>query len=461
MVECGVLAASSPADPTDPPAADPDHPPVAPRSRAATLVAIAAGALLLWVLVIAVARAWGLHLESSGTRLVLFTPPVLGGYRSEPPLELVPIAALGAVLAVVLPRVVDAVRWTVAVGSATAGAAAWWIGLALVDGPAGLTRGLYFDADYSEAARQVASGPGRYLAAYVPNLAGQPIALRGHPPGFALLFGALEAIGLGGERWAAAVVIVISLSAVPAILLAVRAVAGEGWARRAAPFIALAPAAAWIVTSTDGVTMATVAWAVALLALAGNTDRMRRGDLLAAAAGVLSALAVLQSYGMALMAVPLVVLALHQRRWRPLLVAAAAGAAVVLALAGWGFWILDGLDATLHEYHTLEVDRPYSYFLFANFGAWALALGPATAVGLALLRDRRMWVLVGAGLGSAVLAGVSGLSEGEVERIWLPFTLLVLPVGACLWRTRRQATGWLLAQVASVVALTSVIGTNW
>jgi hypothetical protein len=331
----------------------------------------------------------------------------------------------------------------------------------LVDGSSGLTRGLYFDADFAVAARQVASGPGRYLADYVPNLAGQPIALRGHPPGFALLFGGLEAVGLGGEGWAAAVVILISLSAVPAILVAVRAVADEGWARRAAPFVALAPAATWIVTSTDGVTMATVAWAVALLALAGRAGRTSRGDLLSVGAGVLSAFAVLQSYGMALMAIPLVVLALHQRRWRPLLVAAAAGAAVVFAFAGWGFWVLDGLDATLHEYHTLDVERPYSYFLFANFGAWALALGPATAAGLALLRDRRMWVLVGAGLGSAVLAGVSGLSEGEVERIWLPFTLLVLPAGACLWRSRGQVTGWLLVQVGCAAALTSVIRTNW
>jgi hypothetical protein len=425
------------------------------------LVVPTVAALAVWVLFVVVARAWGLHLEATGTKLVLFTPPVLGGYRQQVPVALVPIVALGIGLAVVLPRAAGAARWAAVVASATAGAVAWWVGLALVDGPSGLTRGLYFDADYAAAVQRVASGPGAFLADYVPTLAGEPIALRGHPPGFALLFGALEAIGLGGERWAAVVVIVVSLSAVPAVLVAVRTIAGEDWARRSAPFVALTPAATWIVTSTDGVTMATVAWAVALLALAGRSARTHRADLLAVGAGVLSAAAVLQSYGMALAAVPVLAVAWHQRRWRPLLVAGTAAAGVVLAVAGWGFWLLDGLDATLREYHTLDVERPYGYFLFANFGAWALALGPATAAGLALLRDRRMWVIVGGGLAAAVLAGVSGLSEGEVERIWLPFTLLVLPAAACLWRSRRQATGWLLVQVGSAVVFTGVIGANW
>jgi hypothetical protein len=37
------------------------------------------------------------------------------------------------------------------------------------------------------------------------------------------------------------------------------------------------------------------------------------------------------------------------------------------------------------------------------------------------LRDRQLWLLVGAALTAVLLADVSGLSKAEVERIWLPF----------------------------------------
>jgi len=424
---------------------------------------LAALAVTLWVALVATARAWGMYLEATGTRLILFTPPVIGGYRVEVPTGLLAVAALGVTLAVVLPRAVSRPSWRAVQAVTTGAAAAWWLGLALVDGTSGLTRGLHWDADYLEASRTVADGPGGFLRDYVSTLPGQPIALRGHPPGFALLFGALEAVGLGGERWAALVVVVASLSAVPAVLMTLRCIAGEDTARRAAPFLALAPAATWIVTSTDGLTMATGAWLLALLAIAGSlpTAAARRADLLAAGAGLVAAFAVLQSYGMALLVVPVLAVAWHQRRARPVLIASAVAAASVLVLGAWGFWWFAGLDATRHEYHTLEVQRPYEYFLFGNLGAWALALGPATAAGLALLRHRATWVVVGGGLAAALLADLSGMSSGEVERIWLPFTILVLPAPACLWTSRRLASAWLVAQVATAVAFTAVIGANW
>ena len=53
-----------------------------------------------------------------------------------------------------------------------------------------------------------------------------------------------------------------------AVLVAVRALAGESLARRAAPFLVLAPAAVWMGTSADAYFAAVAAWAVALLTLA-------------------------------------------------------------------------------------------------------------------------------------------------------------------------------------------------
>jgi len=81
--------------------------------------------------------------------------------------------------------------------------------------------------------------------------------------------------------------------------------------------------------------------------------------------------------------------------------AAVAAATVILGgFAALGFSWIDGLRATMHEYAILDLDRPYSAFLLINLAAWALALGPATFCGLAELRDRRLWALVGGAIAS-------------------------------------------------------------
>jgi hypothetical protein len=121
-------------------------------------------------------------------------------------------------------------------------------------------------------------------------------------------------------------------------------------------------------------------------------------------------------------------------------IAVGVTAALLLLLVPLGFWWPDGLRATAHEYQVLDLDRPYGAFFVINLGAWALALGPATLAGLATLRDRAGAALVLGGVAAAVLANVSGLSEGEVERIWLPFGLWVVPAVAC-WRTGAVARG--------------------
>ncbi len=428
-----------------------------PPSAAAWVTVLA---LTGWALVVATGRLWGLLLMERGVRIVLFTPPVLGGDRPEVPPGVLAAAVLGGALVVILPVAATRWRWSSAVAAATVGALTWWTGLALVDGVDGLTRGLAWDADYRDAVPRVVAGPGRFLAEYTTTLPDQPIALRGHPPGFGLLFGALDALGLRGPGWATAIVFLAGAAAVPAVLVTVRALTDERTARRAAPFVALAPAALWIGTSTDAVSMGTGAWMLALLTLAtiGST---RRRVALAAAAGLLAAIVTLQSYGLVLLAVPVLAVAWHRRCWWPTVLAGGVALAATGAVAGWGFWWLDGLAATAHEYHTLDLERPYEYFAVNNLAAWALALGPATIVALTRLRDRRVWVLVGGGIGAAVAANISGLSEGEVERIWLPFTVLVLPAGAALWSSPTRTRAWLGLQVGAALVITSLVSTYW
>jgi hypothetical protein len=61
------------------------------------------------------------------------------------------------------------------------------------------------------------------------------------------------------------------------------------------------------------------------------------------------------------------------------------------------------------------------------------------------------------------IADVSGYSKGEVERIWLPFTVWVLAAGAVLWRTDRVAVvrWWLGLQVTFAILFEVAIKTRW
>jgi hypothetical protein len=421
---------------------------------------LAAGAVVGWLVIVLAGRTWAVRLMDQGVKIVLFTPPVLGGQRTEVPVALLLPIAVATTIVFVLPRAVERARWTMVVALSTVAAVGWWLALALVDGLGGLTRGLYWQADYTDGASRAATDPSAFLHSYVPDLASHPIALRGHPPGFVLLFGLLDRLGLPGPGWAAFAVLLIGASGVGAVLVAVRAGAGESTARRAAPFVVLAPAAIWIATSTDALTMGSAAWVVALLVLAG-LRRDTSGDALALGAGLLAAFVALQSYGLVLLALPILLLAVAQRRVRPALISGVVAVVVTLSLSFAGYSWFDGLFATMHEYRTLDLDRPYLPFLVINLAAWSLALGPATIAGMATARDRRLWLLVGGGVLAAAAANVSGLSNGEVERIWLPFTIWVLPAGAALWTSRRAVRGWLALQALVAVSLTALIATNW
>ncbi|MEX2459333.1 MAG: hypothetical protein WD770_10160 [Actinomycetota bacterium] len=244
--------------------------------------------------------------------------------------------------------------------------------------------------------------------------------------------------------------IALGASAAPAALIAAREVAGEDAARRAAPFVALAPFALWVATSMDGAYLGIGAWSVALLVLAtGRTGARSRA--LAAGGGAVFGIGLLLSYGLAPLA--LVPAAVAIRRRRPdVLAVFGMGAAVPLAMAAAaGFWWPDGLAASRRRYAVgIARLRPYGYFLVANLAALALAVGPAVAAGLARLRDRGLWLLAGGALAAVVLADLSGLSKGEVERIWLPFMPWLVLACAALGRGGRggggSRRGWLGAQ---------------
>lgn len=419
-------------------------------------------ALLAWAGLVAVAHLWGRHLLDAGRRLQLGTeegaPPLVGDFDLRLGARALPALVLAALAVALGPRLAARLGWRRLLLAAGLGTAAWAVALALVD-PGGLTRPLLLRGEYLRNVADVGS-PLAFLDGFTERLATYHTHVQGHPPGMLLLLWVLDRAGLGGASWAAALVVAGGAAAAPAALVTLRVMAGEGRARAAAPFLALAPAAVWVASTADALYMGVIAWGVALVAVAG-TRRDRRADGAAVAGGLLFGAALFLSYG-ALLAAPIAgAVALAQRRGRPLLLAAGAALAVVVAFAAAGFSWPEGLFATrLRYYEGVASRRPYGYFLLANLAAFALVLGPATAVAINRLRHRATWLLVGAALAAVALADLSGLSKGEVERIWLPFAPWVI-LAACALVRRGAGRDWLGLQAATGLVLQLGVRTPW
>jgi methylthioxylose transferase len=424
----------------------------------------AKAALCAWVGIIAAGIALGLALRAFG-RDVQLLPPILASFAPGPRPGLVLPIGVATLYVFGLPAFLDRLGWRSLLAVEGVATLAWTLSLALAEGTSGVTRGLRWRSEYPADVPAVRAGPAAFLRTFTDDIGRYSVHVRGHPPGFVLLLTGLDHLGLRGTGWAAALVIVAGATAPVAVLLAIREVAGSATARRAAPWLIVAPTAIWVATSADALYMALGAWSVALVIIATGRGGLR-SHLPATVGGVIGGLVLLGSYGLALLAViPLAVLVSRRRPgWRWALPAVFAGigvAAVLAALLPFGFSWLDGLRATRHEYYSQVLDRPYWALLLINLSAWALALGPASIVGLAHLRERRLWLLVGGGITAALLANLSGLSQGEVERIWLPFTIWVLPAGAAFTLAGRSTRIGLAWQSGSAIALVSILTTHW
>ncbi len=304
------------------------------------------------------------------------------------------------------------------------------------------------------------------------------IHVSGHPPGALLTFVVLDRIGLRGGTWAALFCVAVGASGAAAVLIAVRALAGEELGRSCAPFLAVFPGGLWLAVSGDAYFSGVAAWGLALLAVAAVRLRSRGGDpwgwLAGTAAGLLLGWAVYLNYGLVLAALPAVAILAIARTARPLLAAIPAAIVVTGAFVAAGFWWLDGYHAVVTRYYQgIASFRPASYWMWGDIAAAACAFGLAGAAALgratalrraagAPPRDPGVTALAIVVLAAAVamlVADVSALSKAEVERIWLPFTLWVT-CGAGLvtvGRPRRAAAEWLAVQALGALAIAHLI----
>ena len=413
-----------------------------------------ATSLLLWFALVSGAAIGGQIVNASFATNIL-APPLFGRFD----VRLGPATPLAIVVGCTLvwwgPRVALAVPWRTLLVMTTLATGVWALSLAMVDGVDALTAPLSGPHDYLTTVDRIDS-PGIFLESFVDRLETFSLHVRGHPPGMVLILWGLAWLGLVGPAWATVLVIAAGASATAAALLAVKAMSGESNARKLAPFLALSPAAIWIATSADAFFMGVGAWGIALLALGAQ----RRSDYLSLAGGFVLGLTFFLSYGaVALAPIALVAGAAH-RGLRPLLVATGGVFAVVALFRAAGFWWLDGLFGTMAQYEAgVAAQRPFAWFAVANLAAFSLVLGPAAAIGLGRLRGAPTAALTCAALIGVMAADLSGLSKGEVERIWLIFVPWVLAI--CVTFDWRRSRGMLALQGLVALAIQTGVRTPW
>ncbi|GAA3213270.1 hypothetical protein GCM10020256_13350 [Streptomyces thermocoprophilus] len=341
--------------------------------------------MLVAVALVVAAVFVGRHIQDTRHSLFVDWPPLVGTW--EPHLGPgTPFAAAVAVAVVAYgPRVAARLRWRALLLAAYGTALAWTWSLALIDGwQRGVVERLTTRHEYVPVVGRFHDIPAalrdftNHILIHSPD--NWPAHVAGHPPGAVLTFVLLDRAGLGGGGWAGAWCITVGATGCVAVLVAVRALASERLARRAAPFLVLAPAAVWAGASPDAYFAAVVAWSVALLALAvsGGARWWALGS------GLLFGLTCYLSYGLTLFALPLAAVLLLGRGRPRVLPFAVAGLAVVPAaftLAGFDWWEAYRLLVRRY-YEGAGGIRPYGYWVWANLACTVLLIGLASAAGL-------------------------------------------------------------------------------
>ncbi|MFJ6574096.1 hypothetical protein ACIQNU_42565 [Streptomyces sp. NPDC091292] len=433
------------------------------------------------MLLVVAAVVVGVAIEHAHGTLFVRWPPLFA--RWDPHVGPGTPAALAVAAATVAygPGLAARLPWRALLGAAWATAMAWTWSLALVDGwQRGVAGRLTVRNEYLTVIDRF-HDVGATLRDFTHHILSAspdpwPAHVAGHPPAATLTFVGLDRIGLGGGGWAAAWVITTGTTAVLAVLVAVRALAGEETARRAAPFLALAPLVVWVGVSADGYFAGVAAWTVALLALAA-TGRVRAPWAAALGAGVLLGLTAYLSYGLTLFVVVLAAVLLLTRTLRPVpwLLLGTAVVPVVFTLAGFDWW--EGYRLLVDRYHEgVGGIRPQSYWIWANLACQVFTVGlagvaglrragagtPGVAVRLKRHREQHpdlMIALVAAVAIAVLAADVSAMSKAETERIWLPFTVWLLAATALL--PKRRQRGWLAAQATVALLVNHLLLTGW
>ena len=440
--------------------------PAGPPLRAAATRARSSGldaglALAAWLGLVVAGRLLVVPLNDRDPFVHIANAPLVGRYLPSTTWLIVLPLLLGVAAVAWGPALAERLSFRGVLAAAGGAAFAWVFLLAMSDGPQRVMEPLVTRYELLNDV-PFALTQQHFLGTFTALAAGYDFHVHAHPPLLLMVFMGLHQIGLGGGWPAAVVVIGVGALAAPAAVAATRALAGEAYARAAAPFLVFAPAAVWIGTSADAFYMGLAAVGVALFAVASSRRPDGWADAGALAGGLVLGASLFTTYGVVPLGLIVLAIAVYRRAWRTLALAAAGVVVVFLAFYWRGFSWFDGLQ-TARQLQLAGVfeHRPYLEFLVASPAAFALVVGPAVAVGLARLRRYGAWVLCGAALAGLLIADLSGYARGETERIWLPFAPWVLVAAGAASRNLRGRQGWLAVQVTAALTLQVTAKSPW
>lgn len=427
-----------------------------PVSRA---VKIRGDVVALALLVAAIAVGFGFGIRLYGSKHFPGAPDTFGEWpilaQWAPHIGIgTPLSIMVAIAVVAWgPSLASRLPWRKALLLGYVASVSWIVSLALIDGwQPGIAEQLTSPDEYLKEVPGI-TDIGVFLRTFSSRILDfQPDSwtthVSGHPPGATLVFVWLDHLGLSGGGWAGMLCILVGALTAVAVPVAVAALGKPELAKATLPFIVLFPGAVWLGTSADAMFAGVTATGIALLAM--------RTKLSALAGGLLLGFGAFLSYGLVLIAVVALVVCAVTRSWRTLVLGVLAACAVVAVFAWAGFWWFDGYHLVVERYYQgIANDRPYWYWVWANLACLALVIGPAVAAGLP--RARR-YPLVAAAIVVILMADISGLSKSEVERIWLPFAVWLVPAAGFLPGTRRW---WLVAQAGTALMVNHLLLTNW
>jgi len=443
------------------------------------LPAVAAGVVVVTAAFVLPRMHWGVRprldvgQERFGTHAG--ASPIFGAWEVHASWGTGPAILIAAAAVVWGPAVAQRISWRALTLGTWATACAWAFALAMIDGwQRGFAGRLTTRDEYLSQVGTITDIPAAVrtfssrILDYQPN--SWTTHVSGHPPGALLTFVWLDRIGLHGGAWAGLLCLLAGSSAAAAVVIAVRALADEQTARRAAPFVAVAPTAIWVAVSADGYFAGVAAWGLALLALAVHRP-VRFPTLVAAGAGLLLGWSVFLSYGLALLGLAALAVLVSASDWRAVLralgPAALTSLAVAVTFAVAGFYWFDGYTLVQQRYwQGIAKYRPFQYWSWANLACVVCAIGLGSVAGIsrvfdwaAIRRRSGFHLLLLAMLAAIVCADLSMLSKAEVERIWLPFTIWLTAAPALL--PVRSHRFWLALNAAGALLVNTVMVTNW
>jgi hypothetical protein len=446
------------------------------RTRRREIIAVSAAVLLVVAAFVVPKLGLGTLtplINADAERFETFagTAPIFGWWDAHVGWGTVPAIVIGLAAVLWGPALAARVAWRKLVVLTWATSALWAFSLAMVDGwQRGFAGRLTARHEYLRQVPTIDDIPEAVRTFSARILDFQPDSwmthVSGHPPGALLTFVWLDRIGLGGGAWAGFFCLLVGSSVAAAILVAVRALSGEEMARRAAPFVAVAPTAIWIAVSADGYFAGVAAWGIAMLALA-----VRGSAAYAVPAGLVLGWAVFLNYGLGLISLPAVAVLVRAPSLRVALRTLALAVVPALLVVGVfyaaGFWWFDGYHLVQGRYwQGIALDRPFQYWGWANLASTVCAIGLGSVAGIARAFDRPaikarsgIHLLVLAALLAILCADLSMLSKAETERIWLGFMVWLTAAPALL--PPRSHRWWLAVNVIGALLLNHLILTNW